>query len=1346
MAERKIVTRITLSGENEYKQAVKNVNASLKLYNAELGNLKERNKDTLNSYDYLKQKAEILVKVQATQKAKVDELNKALENAKKAQETYNQKVEDATKKVQAAETECQKLKDTVGENSDEYKQAQAALDQYNSELKEAQSAQELCGQAVTDWKTKLTQAEAQQSKTNTQIEANNRYLEEAKNSADGCATSIDNFGKKTKEAAKKVDSANDSLEKSNDALVGLTNAVISSRIQQSFEAVYQAITQCVEAATNFESSIAKLQTISGASSIGVLSENILSLSSATGIAASDLANTAYNAISAGTAVSDAVSMAESASKLAIAGFTDTDSALSVLTTAINAYGESAGTATEISDSLIQVQNLGVTTVADLAANMGKAIATASAYGVNLSNLEAAYISTTKAGINTAESTTYLSSMFKELGDDGTKVSKIIQEKTGMSFGKLMNSGESLGNVLKMLLDNVNGDTEALMNLWGSAEAAKGANAILTQGITTFNDNLKIVQTSVGATESAYETMADTTEMAGKRAANAFENLKIAVGEQLTPVVSKAQTAFADVTESITDFVKDNPQVVTAIEAVAIGMGVMAGGVVAVNVAVNVLIPLFQSLAATMATNPIGLLVTAATSLVAVFVTLAANAEEADGALKDYGESVDLAKEASDGLKESLSNAESTFTETAGGIAATGEQASDLVERLEALSGKTYKTNDDIDEMSTLVAQLNTLYPELGLEINKATGELNKTNAELERYINNAKNAAMETAYGEKMTEESKAVVEAQEKLTAAKESANKATEEYNALLDEQSAVNEKVKAATEAEQVAHQKYLATLNDTSATIEEQEKAYQDYLQAQNDSSLASQEQAQWNEQYIDTLNQCQEAQEDSTDAIETATEELENAKDVVADTTQAYEDYQFKLTDVGDACQETFDKTIELLDGMDQSSEAYNIVKNSLEDLTNSHVSFQETTQTTYDNLKTQLEELETQHQETTDSILSNLESQVGGLDAVSLETQYSAQEIADNLATQAQYLQNYMDNAQRVMNDNTLQMTDEFKTFLTSGSDEAVQVAAAMNQALQEGNTGAAQAIIDNYTTVQSQLGTTSAAMADAQGDFGTKIADIKSKMVDCVNEMNQEDKAYNNALRTFQGAIRGASGKVTPYKNIFSNASKSAAEALDKNALSYTYGYNNVLGAINGAQSLAGSYVATYAKMADAAIAELKRVDQQNSPSKRYKRHARYNVEGAIQGVNELSGDYIRAYAGMATDAIDAYNAQMEALAPEVAAASEGIFGAVGDISIVNNGKDQTNTLLRGFGASMSSNNKGLSSRLDAVVDLLERYLPDSGTTYLDGDLVSKAISSKVTEKQTATSKLKSVITGVKS
>ena len=107
---------------------------------------------------------------------------------------------------------------------------------------------------------------------------------------------------------------------------------------------------------------------------------------------------------------------------------------------MNAYVMEADDVQHISDSLITTQNLGVTTVAELASNMGRAIATASGYGVSMENLEAAYISTTKAGISTAESTTYLSSMIQELGKDGSTVSDILKEKTGQSFAELMDSG------------------------------------------------------------------------------------------------------------------------------------------------------------------------------------------------------------------------------------------------------------------------------------------------------------------------------------------------------------------------------------------------------------------------------------------------------------------------------------------------------------------------------------------------------------------------------------------------------------------------------------------------------------------------------------------------------------------------------------------------------------------------------------------------------------------------------------------------------------------------------------------------------------------------------------------
>lgn len=269
----------------------------------------------------------------------------------------------------------------------------------------------------------------------------------------------------------------------------------------------------IKAGSSYETAFAQVQTIMDTSQVSTseMSNAILALSNDMGIAASELSGTVYNAISATGDTANAVTLAGQASKLATAGFTDTGSALSVLTTAMNAYGLSAEEAEHISDSLIQVQNLGVTTVSELAASMGKAIASASAYGVDLTNLESAYVSMTKAGINTAESTTYISSMLKELGSSGSNVSEILLDKTGKSFDQLMAEGKSLGDVLGILYDSVNGDSTALMNLWSSAEAGKASNAIISQGLEEFNNNLQAIGASTGTTQTAFETMQDTLE-------------------------------------------------------------------------------------------------------------------------------------------------------------------------------------------------------------------------------------------------------------------------------------------------------------------------------------------------------------------------------------------------------------------------------------------------------------------------------------------------------------------------------------------------------------------------------------------------------------------------------------------------------------------------------------------------------------------------------------------------------------------------------------------------------------------------------------------------------------------
>lgn len=292
----------------------------------------------------------------------------------------------------------------------------------------------------------------------------------------------------------------------------------------------------VKFGSEFETSFAKASTLFGDVAVDTdnLNKKILEMSNSSGVAASDLNETLYQAMSAGIPVTEdmaeALNAVEVANKLAVGGYTSSATAMSGLTTAINAYGLNAEEASRIADEFITVQNKGVTSVDELASNMGKAIATGSAYGVNLENLNASYISLTKSGINTAESTTYLSSMINELGDSGSGASQILQDVAGMSFPEMMNSGASLADVLDILLESVDGDTSALMNMWGSAEAGKAANAILSQGTDTFRQSLDDLANSTGATETAYNTMMDTFEGKKSILTENAKNLGISIYE------------------------------------------------------------------------------------------------------------------------------------------------------------------------------------------------------------------------------------------------------------------------------------------------------------------------------------------------------------------------------------------------------------------------------------------------------------------------------------------------------------------------------------------------------------------------------------------------------------------------------------------------------------------------------------------------------------------------------------------------------------------------------------------------------------------------------------------------
>lgn len=303
----------------------------------------------------------------------------------------------------------------------------------------------------------------------------------------------------------------------------------------------------------YETSLAKVGTIAdlGKLSIQKLGSQITDMSNTMGIAATDIAEATYQAISAGQDTANAVEFAGQAAKLATAGFTSTTSAVDILTTALNAYGLSADQATHVSDVLLTTQNLGKTSVDELSSSMGRVIPLAAAYNVSVENLSSGLAVMTANGIATAEATTYTKSMLNELGDTGSTVGKILQQQTGKSFAQLSSDGKSLGDVLQVLYDSVGDDGTAFAGLWSSVEAGTGALSLVSGGADKFNGVLGQMVDSAGATDTAYQTMTDTFQHSMESLQTTAENLSIDLFEAMEPGLKEAANWGTDCLNTLT---------------------------------------------------------------------------------------------------------------------------------------------------------------------------------------------------------------------------------------------------------------------------------------------------------------------------------------------------------------------------------------------------------------------------------------------------------------------------------------------------------------------------------------------------------------------------------------------------------------------------------------------------------------------------------------------------------------------------------------------------------------------------------------------------------------------------
>lgn len=417
-----------------------------------------------------------------------------------------------------------------------------------SNVKLLAQKQRLLAGAVEESKTKLDSLKAAEKEVQQQfkdgvidqskMDAFNRELIDAKESFDAAKKAAQEFGgvvaQEMQLAGQKVGEVGEKISGVGDKISGMGKTYMPVTA-----AIVGAGAASVAAATDFDTSMAKLSTIADTSKVSTedLKAQILDVSNTYGVSASDIAEAAYNAISAGQDTEDAVQFVADAMQLAKAGFTDSGTAIDTLTTIMNAYGDASGSAADISDRLITAQNLGKTTVAELGSSMGKVIPTAAMYGVNLDNLASAYVTTTKNGISTAESTTYINGMLNELGKSGSTASDILKNKTGKSFKELMDSGMSLTDVLQIIQDAADSSGKSMADMFSSQEAAKAA-ATITQHADDFTESMDAMAESSGKTAEAFAIVDDTTAASIEKLKTSVQNLAIQLGDILIPVVEE----------------------------------------------------------------------------------------------------------------------------------------------------------------------------------------------------------------------------------------------------------------------------------------------------------------------------------------------------------------------------------------------------------------------------------------------------------------------------------------------------------------------------------------------------------------------------------------------------------------------------------------------------------------------------------------------------------------------------------------------------------------------------------------------------------------------------------------
>lgn len=575
--------------------------------------------------------------------------------------------------------------------------------------------------------------------------------------------------------------------------------------------------------------------------------------------------------------------------------------------------------------------------------------------------------------------------------------------------------------------------------------------------------------------------------------NAYNNLKVAVGDAFAPALRDVYDAGTDVLNVLGAFVQENPALV---KGVATFTGVVGGATVALTAyaAISKVIKALDM--ATLFAGPAGAIMLGVTAVAALAAGIVALSE---ASRNDGVPSVRELTEAARELDSAMNDAKAACSDTVTTTEASANVASNYIDRLDELNALSELSAEQQREYHGILVMLTQTVPELANFIDLETDTINGGTEALRANTQAWKDNAIAQAYQEQLTEiyskNADVLIEAEKNKIGLRDAEGKLAVAQKAQNDEFERQNRLYREANQKVQDYFEE-TGLVTDASMWLGETTDELNRKLEQNAQAVFAAQ----------DEVGAYQKAIEKDNEALEAAQDEIALAEEAVQNLTSATEDATSATDDASRGYGELSAEISSAMERVEAITQAYNDAYDSAQESIRGQYSLWQEA----------------------DSIIAT-----------------SASSINTNLQGQITHWQTYNENlaSLRERTGDIEGLSDLIGSF-ADGSADSVNAIAGMAAASDEDLT----AMVANWKKLREEQDKAAEDIADFRTGFSEFMDAISADLENAVDGMDYGTEAAAAGRATIQGFIDGATGMLPTVQQAYSQLGSAALAALNRN------------------------------------------------------------------------------------------------------------------------------------------------------------------------------------------------------